>query len=162
MSLRVFLFLLCLCNTPSLWALCAGSTCTLSSTSSNFGSYAPLTGIQAITTNTIVASCQSALPISSCSLTLSLSKGSGNYSKRKMGTGGDTLEYNLYTSSSYTTIFGDGTGGSQSQTKSCTSIQNKPPYNCTMSFVVYGKIPGGLSSTKTGNYIDNITATANY
>ena len=155
------IFIFCL-SWNQLTALCPASTCTLSASGSNFGSYTPLTGSLATTSSTIIASCQSALPISSCSLTLSLSKGNGNYSKRSMRSAGNALDYNLYTSSNYSIIFGDGTDNSQAQTKSCTSLQNKPPYSCSMNFVVYGKIPPFLSGTKTGNYLDNITATASY
>ena len=37
--------------------------------------------------------------------------GSGSYATRKMSNGTDTLSYNLYTDAGHTIIWGDGSGG---------------------------------------------------
>ena len=73
--------------------------------------------------------------------TLKLSRGPGaSYSTRSMSGTGDTLFYNLYLSPAYTSIWGDGSGGSSFYSGSLTV-----PANSTRSetITVYGLIPGG-------------------
>ena len=93
--------------------------------------------------------------------TVTLSTGSsGNFTSRTLVNGSDTLAYNLYTSNTYTTVFGDGTGttGRGSGTGAGMAIGN------AQSVVVYGQL---LASANTGafgagTYTDTITATITY
>ena len=85
---------------------------------------------------------------------------SGNFTSRTLVNGSDTLAYNLYTSNTYTTVFGDGTGstGRGSGTGAGMGVPN------AQSVLVYGQL---LASANTGpvgagTYTDTITATITY
>jgi len=89
-----------------------------------------------------------------------LSTGAGTYANRTMTNGTDTLVYNLYTTSGYATVWGDGTGttGRGSGTGAGMAAAN------AQSLIVYGRL---LASANTGavgagTYTDNITATVTY
>ena len=79
---------------------------------------------------------------------VTLSSGQSNsYAARKMKSGGNTLNYNLYTSAARIVVWGDGTGGSGTMTVSKNS-------NTTMG--IFGQIPAGQDAA-VGMYTDNIT-----
>lgn len=73
--------------------------------------------------------------------------------------GSNPLSYNLYTNSSRTTIWGDGTGG--------TSIISRNFIlgllgSITLTNNVYGRLPAGQTTAAVGSYGDTITVTVNY
>lgn len=77
-----------------------------------------------------------------------------------MASGANHLNYDLYTNSTRTTIWGDGTGSTQVVADSLTvpalfGTSNKDN-------TVYGRIPGSQSTTRTGSYNDSITVTITY
>src|ERR1700752_3006161 len=84
----------------------AAATCSVSATSVVFGAFNPF-GPAVTSTGTISVTCSGGT--ASSPYTIALSTGSGTYAQRYMNS---TLKYNLYTSSAYTTVWGDGTGGS--------------------------------------------------
>ncbi len=88
-------------------------------------------------------------------ITISQSPNSRSFSPRKMknGAGPDLLNYNLYTNSSMTSIWGDGTGGTSTVTLRNIN-KNNPPIITT----VYGGIPAGQNVAK-GSYTDTLTVT---
>lgn len=84
---------------------------------------------------------------------VSLSAGqSHGYTSRQMRSGGNWLNYNLYTSAARTVVWGDGTGGSG--TKSVAM-------NADVTLSVFGQIPAGQDAA-VGTYIDSITTTVNF
>jgi spore coat protein U-like protein len=82
-----------------------------------------------------------------------LSRGQSNsYALRMMKSGGNALNYNLYTSTQRTRVWGDGTGGSTTMTVERNS-------KTTLS--IFGEIPAGQDAA-TGIYLDNIAATVDF
>ena len=83
--------------------------------------------------------------------TAKLSAGSGSYAQRKMRNGANTLNYNLYTTSALTKVWGDGSAGTG-------TVQFKTTSN---SLPVYGRIPA-LQSVQPGLYSDSIVVTISF
>ena len=80
-------------------------------------------------------------------MVVALSSGQSNtYSSRVMQNGVNQLNYNLYTSSARTNIWGDGSGG---------SITVVIPGNGTTSLSIFGQIPAG-QNLPAGTYTDVI------
>ena len=84
---------------------------------------------------------------------VTLSSGQSNsYVSRKMRSGGNTLNYNLYTSAARIVVWGDGTGGSSTMTV---------PKNSNTTLSIFGQIPAG-QDVGVGAYTDNITTIINF
>ena len=130
------------------------ANCSASATVVAFGTYTPLT--TATSTGTISVACTGVS--GSNSATAALSSGmSGTFTARTMSNGtGGTLSYNLYTTAADSVVWGDGTGGSQTQTLAI----NGPPGNVTVNATVYGLVPS--QDPRPGSYLDTITVTVNY
>ncbi|MGH8378783.1 MAG: Csu type fimbrial protein [Gammaproteobacteria bacterium] len=127
------------------------ATCTVTSTSVNFGNYNPLAAAPRNRTGRITVTCNG-----NGTLTVALSTGqSGSYDPRYMisGTTADHLDYNLYTSPARTIIFGDGTGGTQTVSKKFN--------NRSVRINVYGQIPA-MENIAPGSYTDSIVATVTF
>jgi spore coat protein U-like protein len=83
---------------------------------------------------------------------VTLSSGqSHSYVSRVMKSGGNALNYNLYTSAARTVVWGDGTGGSAT-----VAIRNS-----ATTLNVFGKIPAAQDAN-VGLYSDNIVTTVNF
>jgi spore coat protein U-like protein len=122
-----------------------------------FGAYNPLPGAASDTTGSVTLSCN--ISAGSVSYTMALTTGgSGSYVPRQMSSGASHLNYNLYLDSARTTVWGDGTGGTQ--TLSGTSPIVVPSYTQTDN--VYGRILANQQSTPPGSYSDTITVTVTY
>lgn len=96
---------------------------------------------------------------------IALSAGSSNsFTPRTLMSGVNKLQYNLYTSVAYASIWGDGTGGSQMLADqiigTCTTFGF---INCSGSKndIVYGNIPA-MQDVSPGSYDDNITITVTF
>ncbi|PKO25441.1 MAG: SCPU domain-containing protein [Betaproteobacteria bacterium HGW-Betaproteobacteria-8] len=116
--------LLCLGWLPkNSWALCLGCSCNVESASNiAFGNYSPFSSGDIDVTGEIRVRCTSLVGLLA-SIDLKLSTGaSGSYTPRTMMSGSNTLNYNLYTNSSRTNIWGDGTGGTSIVTNSFTLL----------------------------------------
>ncbi len=84
---------------------------------------------------------------------VNLSSGQSNsYILRIMKSGGNILNYNLYTSAARIVVWGDGSGGSS------TMSVNR---NNTTTLSVFGQIPAGQDAA-VGAYTDNITTTISF
>jgi spore coat protein U-like protein len=90
------------------------------------------------------------------SFTVALSAGNSNdFTTRTMSNGSNTLAYNLYVDSNRMMIWGDGTGGTSTQTFSgLLSL-------LSTSFTVYGRAPKSQYPAP-GSYTDTITVTVTY
>jgi spore coat protein U-like protein len=119
--------------------------CTLQSASIAFGNY---TGGQTLNlTGNISIYCDGGATVA---VRISTG-GSGSYVARKLSSAGGSLNYNLYTSNSYTKVWGDTSGGTAQVTGSRASAG-------TLSFTVYGRIPSG-QSVPAGAFSDALTVT---
>jgi spore coat protein U domain-containing protein, fimbrial subunit CupE1/2/3/6 len=90
-------------------------------------------------------------------VTISLSRGinSASFNPRTMKNGGGTtLNYNLYVDAANTQIWGDGTGGTVSQTYTMGASQSTLP----AAVPIYASLPLG-QNVGSGSYTDTITAT---
>ena len=122
-------------------------TCTFNSAPSlAFGNYSTTNASPTDSVGTIAITCNSA-PVG----VAKLSTGTGTYAQRRMVSGAHNLNYNLYTSSARTTVWGDGTGGTGT-----VSFTNK---NSTLS--VYGRIPA-LQNAFPGAYSDTVVVTITF
>ncbi len=136
---------------PLLFPLLANAaSCTITSTSTNFGNYDPFSSTPDDTVGRVTINCTS----NNSAYTIFLSTGqSGSYSQRRMNSGSNLLNYNLYTNAARSIICGNGTSGTSFISGNC----NK----CTRSIPVYGRIPINQNAN-IGTYQDTITATANF
>jgi spore coat protein U-like protein len=125
----------------------------VSATNLNFGSYNASSGTPTTSTMTVTVSCQfgaDTLP----AFVATLSKGvAPTYNPRQMALGANRLSYNIYNQNTYTTIWGDGTGGTL--TRSYGGGGN------SAAGTGFGRITTGQYVTP-GSYTDTITVTITY
>jgi len=137
-------------------------SCTTSGSNLVFGNYTPFSTSATDITGTITVACSATVNLTggTVNYTIALSTGnSGSYATRKLNSGVNILNYNLYTSSGYTTVWGDGTGGSVTVSGSGTILVTGSFSN---DATVYGRIPALQVSTVPGSYNDTITITVTY
>jgi spore coat protein U-like protein len=136
---------------------CAAPSCTITSTAITFSTYDPLSSTALASTGTLGFSCTSGVLTGGDNFTISLSTGSsGTYTTRTMKSGIKILNYNLYTTVSDTTVWGNGTAGTATVTAHY-SANNAPPVNVT----VYALIPA-MQNVTAGSYTDSIVATVTF
>ena len=123
----------------------------------NFGAYTPGAG-QTLNVNTTV----SIACTKGTTFTVSLNGGTGgNLVQRAMtdGVAGDALQYQLYTSNTYATVFGDGSGVTKTVVGTGTGMANQ------LSTIVYGQLTDSAANQATGanpTYTDTITVSVAY
>ncbi|HEY7651451.1 MAG TPA: spore coat U domain-containing protein [Methylomirabilota bacterium] len=128
----------------------AEAACTISTTAVNFGSYNVFSASPDNATGQVTYRCTAPRPPL---VTIQLDKGGApTFNPRQMRMGSEVLSYNLYLDSTRTTIWGDGTGGSQTYTRS------NPPTNQNIKVSVFGRIPAG-QDVSAGSYSATVTAT---
>lgn len=136
------------------------AVCQMSATAINFGTYIPGNGATLKANSSISIQCTSG----TATPTLALNAGAsgGTMTNRLMlGPGGAKVQYNLYTSSSYSTVFGDGTGGSSTESVTIGTGSFTTPVQVT----VYGEFLDSAAnrlSAAAGTYTDTVTATLTY
>ena len=136
-------------------------SCTTTATGPVFGIYNPLAGGALDSNGSLAVTC-TLLSGGTTSVTplVRLSTGaSGSYSPRKMFSGLSALNYNIYFSTSYSQVWGDGTGGSFYGTATLTLTGGNPTQQATG--VLYGQIPAG-QDVAAGAYLDTIVVTVTY
>jgi spore coat protein U-like protein len=93
--------------------------------------------------------------------TISMSTGSSNsFVQRTMKSGTNALGYNLYTTNSYSTVWGDGTGSTATVPGSLVLNSGHPSQ--TDIATVYGRIPALQDAAVATDYRDNVTVTVTY
>ena len=138
-------------------------SCTVSSTSVAFGVYDPIesSSMPLDGSGQITVDCFPNFTF----FTASLSTGvAGSYAARQMASGANRLQYNLYLNAARTTVFGDGSGSTQT----ATCITGVTAFGCTGSnpggqgrrarLPFYGRIPAG-QDVAAGPYSDTIQVT---
>jgi spore coat protein U-like protein len=131
------------------------STCSATATTLAFPNYTPGGGAQ-IGNSTISVKCTKNTPF-----TVSLNAGSTTgdaYAQRLMGSGANTLQYNLYTTAALATVFGDGTGGTGTIPGTGLGVAT------ANSVPVFGQVPDNATNQAAiaGAYSDTITVTVTY
>lgn len=143
----------------------AGS-CNINAASAiNFGTYDPITTTSPVdSAGNILVDCDPTtfgellfgVPVS-----ISLSRGSsGSYAARTLRQPpASTLQYNLYTTAARTTVWGDGSGGTQTVDGAVGGFLSGQP--TPRSFPVFGRIPTG-QDPNLGLHSDTITVTITF
>jgi len=127
-----------------------GACDSFTATSLSFGDYNPLLSSSVSATSSINVTCTSGR-----SFSIALDGGTttgGGVSQRKMTDGTNTLNYNLYTTSDHSNVWGDSSNDSVSDTGTGAQVTE----------TVYGSIPASQTSASQGSYSDTITATITY
>lgn len=135
--------------------------CSISSPLLNLGAYNPFNGSPTTGTGTVTVTCSS-IPLNTAiiSYTVRMSVGSsGTYALRTLVNGVNTLGYNLYTNPSFTTVWGDTTGGTGQISDGYTLLLNGGPE--VRNYPCYGRI-NALQNVPPGIYSDTITVTVTF
>jgi spore coat protein U domain-containing protein, fimbrial subunit CupE1/2/3/6 len=131
---------------------CAGradAACTISTTPISFAAYNVFTTSATAANGTITYRCSN----NDHNITVAISTGSsGAFSNRTLKKGTENLTYNLYLDAAFTSIWGDGSGGTVSY-----HIGN-PPNGVDVNLTVYGRVPA-LQDVSAGSYTDTVIAT---
>ncbi len=141
---------------PLLWALAgpaAANSCTASATSLSFGAYTPGAGARTSAATVTVACNAGAF------FAVGATPGnSGNENQRLLDYGAYSVQYNLYTSSAYATIWGDGNGS--------TGVFSGTATGPTSPSIItyYGKLPDNAfnQAAVPGSYSDTITVVVTF
>lgn len=141
-------------------ALCVLCSCSTSSTPIAFGTYDPLSGANRDSDGSVLFTCGGLIG-GTVTYDVALGKGvnSNVFSPRKMASGANLVNYDLYTSSAYSAIWGDGSAGSQTISGAVTVLLLN---GTTRELVVYGRIPGTQTTVKAGSYSDAVLITVTY
>jgi spore coat protein U-like protein len=142
----------------TIFILCCGeasASCNVSITSINFGSYDVFAASPTDSVGTITISCTDGPPGVFANVSIGISMNSGILNPRRMKRAGgtDVLDYNLFTTSTRATIWGDGTSGTSTMTTASRVRSGRP---ATMN--VYGRIPAGRN-VSVGSYSDTLVVT---
>jgi spore coat protein U-like protein len=135
--------------------------CTASASGIAFGIYNPLSAVADASTGTLRITCNgSGTGSANVTVNVSLSAGlSGGYATRKMFSGVHTLNYNIYWSTAYNQIIGDGSGGSFAGSAGPFVVPAGGSNLATGT--LYGLIPAS-QDVAPGGYSDVITVTVTY
>ena len=139
-------------------ATCTGIGCSCSITADplDFGTYNPLGGSNADATGNVSVQCGALIAGVNISYEVTLGTGmSGVFTNRTLSNGSDTLAYNLYTDTSRTIIWGDGSSGTSTITNGYFLSVLIPRVD---DFPIYGRVPYG-QNVEAGTYTDSIVAT---
>ena len=131
------------------------ATCSATASPLAFGTYTPGAGALAVN-STISVKCTKNTPY-----TVALNAGTttgGTIVQRLMASGTNHLQYNLYTTAGFATVFGDGTGSSITQAGTGAGVATA---NAT---TVVGQLPDNSTNQVAvpGSYSDTITVTVTY
>jgi spore coat protein U-like protein len=128
------------------------SACNLSAADLNFGTYNPGSGAPLDMTSTVNVFCTVG---TTYTLALDIGTGGGAYTARNIASGGNTLSYNLYTSTSRTTVWGDGTGSTVTVSGAGLGLLTAD------TKTVYGRIAASQDKPP-GTYTSTVTVTVNF
>jgi spore coat protein U-like protein len=136
-------------------------SCSVSAAGLSFGGYDVFAASPITSTTTLSVTCTlTAGGATTVNYVIALSTGSSStFVQRQMKNGGNALGYNLYSDSTRTTVWGDGTGSTQTVSGSMKLKPSTPLL--TDNFTVYGSVPA-LQDAAVGAYSDNITITVTY
>lgn len=133
---------------PSGWAACNWN---VAPSSVSFGVYTPITGGALAATSSFELRC---VPVFGATITLTRGANSTAYINRTMrSASGDLLPYNLYIDPTYTSVWGDGTGGSTFPPP-YTGVLGPPVF---IDATIYGLVFAG-ADVPPGTYTDLVDA----
>lgn len=157
----LLLLLVLLCGSGGAQALClpAVCSCTVQVTNLAFGTYNPLAFGNTDSTANVQVKCGGVVGLL-IPFSIALGTGGGSYAARRMANGANLLYYNLYTDSSYTTVWGDATGSTQAVPGGVTlDLAGLAP---AQNFWIYGRLPGRQLTAVPAVYADTLNITVTY
>jgi spore coat protein U-like protein len=128
------------------------SSCNVSATTLNFGTYDPTSATAINGTSTLSVFCTAGTPYTAA---LNVGSGGGSFVTRTIANGGNLLNYNLFRDAARSQVWGDGSGSTF--TVSGTGSGLLTANNLT----VYGEIPIAQDGPP-GTYTSTITVTVAY
>lgn len=129
------------------------ASCQVSASAVSFGSFSPLSLDLVDSTGNVTVNCTDV-----AGYAIVLSAGNGDYTRRRMLSASDALDYNLYRDAAYQQIWGDGLSG-DNYTVTAVNPVNEQNYVHT----VYGRIELiSRRGTHVGLYTDSIVVIVNY
>lgn len=139
------------------------ASCSVSTAGLAFGAYDLLSAAPLTSSVTVRLTCMlqpSDPPAVLVGAVLSVSPGlSGSYSPRQMVNGTERMSYNVYTTNSYTTVWGNGTGGTGVRTTSFVLNHANPTrFSDTTG---YGRVPA-LQDVGAGDYADSLVVSVDF
>jgi spore coat protein U-like protein len=131
----------------------AHAACRVTTTGMNFGAYDVFAAVPRDSTGTVTVACD-LNPPTDVTISIGPSLPSGGFQPRQMrrASGTDRMNYNLYTTASMTTVWGDGSAGTS------TVLLRKVNKNHPVTTTIYGRIPPG-QNVSVGAYSDAVTVT---
>ena len=128
------------------------ANCTVSTSALAFGNVDTISGSNVDGTGGLSVTCTSG---TSWAASAGVGGGSGaSFANRRMTGGANLLNYNLYTSSGYTTVWGDGTGS--------TATIGGTGTGSAQAVTVYGRVGSGQTTVPAGAYADTVAVTVTY
>jgi spore coat protein U-like protein len=125
-------------------------TCAITATGVDFGVYETTNSVPADSTGTITYSCSQGG--GALNVTVTIDSGFGASFNRTMTNGTDRMNYNLYLDAGRTTIWGDGSSGTN-------VLTDKVPGNSKqITATVYGRV-FPRQNVGSGQYADGLTVT---
>ncbi len=145
---KVLAGLLCLIPGPVAHAACGVTT-----TGVNFGIYDVFAAAPRDTAGTVTVACDRNPP-TDVTISIGPSPTSGGFQPRQMRhtSQADRMRYNLFTTASMTTVWGDGSAGTS------TVLLRKVNRNRPVTTTIYGRIPP-RQNVSVGAYSDSVTVT---
>ena len=130
----------------------AAAGCSVSTTSVDFGMYDVFDPAPNDSTGTVTLNCNGGAR----NVTVEIGRGgAATFALRRMVNGAQQLRYNLYLHAARTSVWGDGTGGTESN-----DVAN-PPNNKDNTLTIFARIPA-QQDVSSGSYSDSVTVTVNY
>jgi len=131
----------------------AHAACSVTTTGMNFGAYDVFAAVPRDTAGTVTVACDRNPP-TDVTISIGSSPTSGGFQPRQMrhASQADRMNYNLFTTPSMTTVWGDGSAGTS------TVLLRKVNKNRPVTMTIYGRIPPG-QNVSVGTYSDSVTVT---
>jgi spore coat protein U-like protein len=142
-------------TTPMTVSATLVDTCLVTATSLIFPPYVPAAGTLKAT-STISLRCTNGVQYG---VGMSVGTTAGEtYAQRLLAGGANTLQYNIYTSNAYSSIWGDGSGTTQ------IVSGNAAGFATPITLTVYGELPDSAANQAAvpGNYSDTILVVLTY
>jgi spore coat protein U-like protein len=128
------------------------ANCTVSSSAVAFGTVNPLSGSDVDASGGITVTCTNGTAWVAAA---GVGSGTGaSFASRKMASGGNLLNYSLYTDAARANVWGDGTGATTTFSNTGSGI--------AQAVTVYGRVPSGQATVPPGSYTDTVSVTVTY
>ena len=156
--LSFFLFSNCF-NTAHATCVGVSCSCSVAAPTLAFGVYDPMSNTDKTMNGSVNVTCNALLGVYTVSYVIALSTGgSGTYTSRTVTHSGHTINYNLYTTAGFATVWGNGTAGTATVSDNYTSVLSSE----MRSYTAFGLMPKLQNAFVGTPYTDSINVTVTY